>query len=164
MSSGIEQLRILKERGQVYVWDDVVNLNTNNPFVYSFETGINDVVLRHIEIESPSQKAMEHATIELFSGGAVSGGTQLFVSKFNDVDPEPSTFSDPFSTVFRDRTIDTPGAKFYELNMVGDKFVTYDKLHEFIFLRKETLYQIILTNIMSNNDLLRIEVLAAVNT
>lgn len=164
MSSAIGELDVLKERGLVYMWDDVVNLNTNNPFVYSFQTEVNNVVLRHIEIESPSQKAMVHATIEIFSGGDVSGGTPLFVSNFNDVDPPPANNSETFGSVFRDRTIDTPGVKFFGRNMVGDKFMTFDKFHESIFLRKGTLYYIVLTNIASDNDMLRIELLAAVNT
>lgn len=166
MSSGIKQLNILKERGLVYLWDDVVNLNINSPFVYSFETGESNIILRHIEIESPSQKAMVHATIEIFSGGDVSGGTELFVSNFSDIESVPSNNSDTFDvgSVFRDRTIDTPGTKFFGRNMVGDKFVNYDRSHTFIFLNKNTLYYIVLTNISSDNDTLRIEVLSAVST
>lgn len=166
MSSGIELINTLKERGLVYTWDDVVNLNINTPFVYSFTTAENNVVLRHIGIESPSMKAMEHATIEIYSGGDVSGGTEIFVSNFNDADPDSGNDSAAFEigSVFRDRTIDVAGTKFFGRNMVGDKFVVYEKLHTFFFLKKETKYYIVLTNIMSNNDLLKIEVLALVNT
>ena len=164
MSSGLETIRILKERGLVDVWDDVVDLKNNDPFVYSFQTGVNNVVIRGIRIESPGDKGMVHATIGVFEGGSVSGGSNIEVSRFNNIDPPPSNLSDPFTSVFRGRTIDAPGSRFFFQHMVGNKTSDYDRIFNFIFLRKETDYYIVLDNIEDENEMLRIEVLAAVNT
>lgn len=148
----------LTRRGVIRYWDDTLDLAMNSPFSYSFVTNDDTIVIRDITIESARDKAMEHATFELFEGGAVSGGTDTFGSILNLVDVEDTPFLD--NKVLRDVTIDTPGTLRYKRNMVGHKFETYKDTFGPFVLDFNTLYQVTLTNIMMNNDLLKISMSA----
>lgn len=147
----------LTRRGVIRYWDDVIDLGTNNPFTYAFETSDAEVVLEYIKIISftSPNRGMGHAILEIFEGGDISAGNPSNTTLRNFVDIEPVPFTDG---ILKDVTIDVAGDLVYTRNMVGNDAVLFEDTFGPFVLKAETQYYVTLTDQEANkNTRLKIE-------
>ena len=147
----------LTRRGVIRYWDDVIDLGSNNPFTYAFETSDAIVVLEYIKIVSymSPNRAMGHAILEIFENGQVSGGSpsNTSIRNFDEIGPVPFT-----DGILKGATIDVAGNLIYLRNMIGNDTILFENSFGPFILKAETQYYVTLTDQEVNkNARLKIE-------
>lgn len=93
------------DKGRLYAWQSDDSLSGNAERVYSFTVGERPVRISNVDFQFTGT---ERTSIELYSGGATSGGSIINPVSMNDYQPNASPYLD--NEINEGVSIDTPGS------------------------------------------------------
>lgn len=98
-------------RGALYDWDVEFTVASTASYVFSFETADRPVLMTAVTIDFSGTVEID---VDIFSGGAVSGGSEITdIFARNQVNKGPLPYAP--NSLFEGRTIDTPGTKIFSV-------------------------------------------------
>lgn len=149
----------LLAEGYLFLWRDTDNIAKNDSNTYSFLTHADyPVVIKDFNIVVKGTKDL---TVEIYVGGALSGGYLVPLTRRNYYRARPSPYVD--DEVYGGRNVDTAGTLLYQYD-IGDKDKGEISLDgNYLIMNKDTQIYITVTNNENDADIIP-SILAAILT